>query len=347
MVLVLALAGVIWFGGQLAGLSGAKRGALLGILFLIVLLLQIGLPDGHGLRAATGGSAELWLLLAGAAALVWLYRLGLAALRRRAQSQPAPPQGTFTATELDRYARHIVLHDIGGPGQKRLKQARVLVIGAGGLGSPALIYLAAAGVGTIGIVDDDVVDNSNLQRQVIHRDADIGRPKVLSAADAMQAQNPKVTVNPYRRRLDEDIAADLFPAYDVILDGTDNFSTRYLVNRAAVAAGRPLVSGALGQWEGQISVFDPARDAPCYRCIFPQAPAPEQAPACSAAGVLGPLPGVIGTMMAVETIKLITGAGAPLRGQMLIYDALWGETRRIGLKRRADCPDCGTERTTG
>ena len=217
----------------------------------------------------------------------------------------------------------------------------VLVIGAGGLGSPALLYLAAAGVGTIGVIDDDVVDSGNLQRQVIHRDAHIGMPKVFSAEAAMKALNPYVTVRPYKRRLTEEIAGALLADYDLVLDGTDNFDTRYLVNRAAVARGLPLVSGALSQWEGQVSVFDPKTGGPCYRCIFPEAPAAGLAPSCAEAGVLAPLPGVIGSMMAVEAIKQITGAGQVLRGEMLIYDALWGETRKIALKRRAECPDCG------
>jgi len=217
----------------------------------------------------------------------------------------------------------------------------VLVVGAGGLGSPALLYLAAAGVGTIGVVDDDVVDNSNLQRQVIHRDADIGKPKVFSAEAAMKAQNPAIEVRPYQRRLDEATARELFAEYDVILEGSDNFDTKYMVNRAAATAGKPVIGGALSQWEGQISTWDPARGGPCYQCVFPEAPAPGLAPTCSQAGVIGPLPGVIGTMMAVETIKEITGAGEGLTGRLMIYDALYGETRVIKVKPRADCPVCG------
>ena len=215
------------------------------------------------------------------------------------------------------------------------------MVGAGGLGAPALQYLAAAGVGTIGVIDDDVVENANLQRQVIHKDASIGTPKVFSAEREMTAQNPFITVRPYHRRLTEEIASDLLTDYDIVLDGTDNFDTRYLVNAACVAAGLPLISGALSQWEGQLSVFDPARGAPCYRCIFPQAPASHLAPSCAEAGVLGPLPGVVGAMMAAEAIKLITGAGTSLRRQMVIYDALYGESRTIEVARRADCATCG------
>jgi molybdopterin/thiamine biosynthesis adenylyltransferase len=352
MLLVLFVAALIWGLGALMGVSRSARSTLLVALFGLVLLVQMVLPDGHPAREATGGSPALWLLLAGFAALIAVYGRGLAALRRRAETAEQPAlepegSGTFSETELDRYARHIVLREIGGPGQKRLKNARVLVIGAGGLGAPALQYLAAAGVGTIGVIDDDLVENANLQRQVIHNDADIGMPKVFSAQQAMLAQNPGVTVRPYHRRLTGEIAADLFVDYDLILDGTDNFETRYLSNATAVAAGTPLISGALSQWEGQLSVFDPARSGPCYECIFPEAPAPGLAPSCAEAGVIGPLPGVIGAMMAVEAIKVVTCAGVPLRGQMLIYDALYGETRTIRLKPRETCPICGGKRQTG
>ncbi|EBA18748.1 molybdopterin biosynthesis protein MoeB, putative [Roseobacter sp. SK209-2-6] len=264
-------------------------------------------------------------------------------LRTRAQPKEPPMSDaapTFSGTELERYARHIVLRELGGPGQKRLKQAKVLVIGAGGLGAPALQYLAAAGVGTIGVIDDDIVENANLQRQVIHRDKDIGTPKVFSAQAAMEAQNPYVIVRPYHRRLDAEIATELFSEYDLILDGTDNFDTRYLVNRTAVALGKPLISGALSQWEGQLSLFHPKQGGPCYQCIFPEAPAMGLAPSCSEAGVIGPLPGVVGSMMAVEAIKHITGAGMVLRDELLIYDALYGESRKIRLSRNEECPIC-------
>lgn len=344
MLLVFSLAALIWFGGQLFGAARGLRLTLLAILYVAVLALNLTLPEGNGLRVATGGSATPWLMLGGFAVLIALYARVLRALRARVQPEDPdtmPSSSKFTETELNRYARHIVLREIGGPGQKKLKQARVLVIGAGGLGAPALQYLAAAGVGTIGVVDDDIVENANLQRQVIHRDEDIGKPKVFSAQAAMLAQNPMVVVKPYHRRLTDEIAADLFADFDVVLDGTDNFETRYLTNRVAVQLGKPLISGALAQWEGQISVFDPAHDAPCYQCIFPEAPAEGLAPSCAEAGVIGPLPGVIGSMMAVEAIKLITDAGAPLRGEMLIYDALYGETRKIRLSCRPDCPICG------
>lgn len=347
MLLVFALAAALWGIGWAMKAPRQARWLMIGLLLVGVVAAHIVLPDGNALREATGGSADFWLILIGAGVLVALYSRVLTRVRAQAQAsqeetKPAAPTGTFTETELDRYARHIVLREVGGRGQKALKQARVLVIGAGGLGAPALQYLGAAGVGTLGIIDHDVVDNANLQRQVIHADAMIGTPKVFSAQAAIEAQNPYVDVRPYHRRLEEEIAEELFADYDIILDGTDNFATRYLANRVAVKLGKPLVSGALAQWEGQISVFDPAEGAPCYQCIFPEAPAPHLAPSCAEAGVIGPLPGVIGAMMAVETVKLITDAGEPLRGAMLIYDALYGETRRIRLAPRSDCPICGS-----
>lgn len=345
MLLVLGLFAVVWGLGHLLKAPKQVVGLIIALIYVAVLGLHVSFPDGHPLREATGGSAALWLILGGAAALVFAYMRGLRWLRSRVQ-KPATaetPQGPFSDIELNRYARHIVLREVGGLGQKRLKDAKVLVIGAGGLGSPALMYLAAAGVGTIGVVDDDAVDNSNLQRQVIHQDQAIGMPKVHSAAEMMRAQNPFVTVLPYERRLAEEDAADLIADFDLVLDGTDNFNTRYLVNRVCVAQGKPLISGALSQWEGQVSVFDPKNDAPCYQCIFPDAPAAGLAPSCAEAGVIGPLPGVIGSMMAVEAIKVITGAGSVLRGEMMIYDALYGETRKIQLKRRPDCPVCGAD----
>ncbi|MBY6113547.1 HesA/MoeB/ThiF family protein [Mameliella alba] len=346
MMLVLGLAAMIWGIGHLMKAPRAARGYMLGLLYVGVLAVQVILPAGHRLREATGGSAAPWLILGGFGALGLAYALGLRWLKARAvekTSAEAPVQdpGKFREGELERYARHIVLRELGGPGQKRLKEARVLVVGAGGLGSPVLLYLAAAGVGTIGVIDDDEVDSGNLQRQVIHSDARIGMPKVFSAQAAMEGINPYITVKPYKRRLDAETVSALLEDFDVVLDGTDNFETRYMVNKACVAAGKPLISGALSQWEGQVSVFHPAEGGPCYQCIFPEAPAPGLAPSCAVAGVLGPLPGVVGSMMAVECIKLIAGAGAVLRGEMLIYDALWGETRKIGLKRRESCPVCG------
>ena len=243
--------------------------------------------------------------------------------------------------EIDRYARHIILREIGGPGQAKLKAARVLVVGAGGLGSPALLYLAAAGVGTLGIVDDDTVALSNLQRQVLHVSARVGALKTESAAAALGALNPHVAVEPHALRLTEANAAALVGAYDLVLDGSDNFATRAAVNAACVAARRPLVGAAIGQWEGQLSVWAPHLGAPCLACAFPETPAPGLAPSCAEAGVVGALPGVLGAMQALEAIKLITGAGQPLLGRLMLYDALWAEVRTITVPRRADCAVCG------
>lgn len=342
MGFVLVMAAGLWGLGAVMKAPHRARWAMIGMLYLGVLLVQV-LPGDNPLRQMTGGSLAEWLTLGGAVALIAGYRVILRKLRDKAQPQveEAPSGGPFSATELERYARHITLREIGGPGQKRLKEARVLVIGAGGLGSPALMYLAAAGVGTIGVVDDDAVDLSNLQRQVIHSDERLGMPKVFSAERAMRAINPHIDIRPYHRRLTEDDARALFAEYDLILDGTDNFDTRYMVNRVAVETKTPLISAAITQWEGQISLYDPAGGAPCYQCVFPKAPAPELAPSCAAVGVMGALPGVVGSMMAVEAIKELGGAGESLRGRMLFYDALYGENRQVTLKRRADCPVCG------
>ena len=344
MVLALVIAAAIWGFGILARVPVRVRCIQIAGLWVAIVLLHLVLPTAHPLRVNLGGSAAPWLMLGAAAGLVWGYMVVLRRLRRRALTvEPAAtnaPKPLFSAAELDRYARHIVLREVGGPGQKKLKEARVLVLGAGGLGAPALQYLAAAGVGTIGVIDDDVVEVSNLQRQVIHNDARIGQPKVFSARQAMLELNPHIEVLPYNRRFTADIANDLIADFDLVLDGTDNFDTRYLANRAAARAGKPLISGALSQWEGQLSVFDPAQGAPCYECIFPKAPAAGLAPSCAEAGVMGTLPGVVGAMMAGEAIKLITGAGQVMRGDMLIYDALYSETRRMKLSRRVDCPVC-------
>jgi molybdopterin/thiamine biosynthesis adenylyltransferase len=325
------------------GTPRSARWVMIGILLVAVIGVQSALPDGHPLREATGGNAAIWLIVTFIGGLIWAYSRVIAWLRARVgaeEEQPAAQQGSFSDAELNRYARHIILREIGGAGQKALKSSKVLVIGAGGLGAPALQYLAAAGVGTIGVIDDDTVENTNLHRQIIHKDASIGMPKVFSAQAEMTAQNPFIDVLPYNRRLDAASASELIAEYDLVLDGTDNFDTRYLVNATCVAAGIPLISGALSQWEGQLSVFDPAKGAPCYQCIFPQAPAPHLAPSCAEAGVIGPLPGVVGAMMAMEAVKIITGAGAPLRGQMVIYDALYAENRTIRIAPRSDCPIC-------
>lgn len=346
MITVLLIAAAILVLGRVMGVSRRAQISVLITLFTAVVFFQLTLPAGNPLREATGGSLTNWLILAAVGAAVLAYRKGLAHLRARHEAtqkdvEPTRRDGAFKPEELQRYARHIILREVGGSGQKKLKEARVLVIGAGGLGAPALQYLAAAGVGTIGIIDDDVVDSSNLQRQVIHTDARIDMPKVFSAQEALQAQNPFVEIRPYNRRLEPDMAVDLFSDYDLILDGTDNFDTRYLVNETCVDLGLPLISAAITQWEGQISLYDPAHDAPCYACVFPKRPDPGLVPTCAEAGVMGALPGVIGSMMAVEAIKAVTGAGETLAGRLLIYDALYSETRTIGVKRNPECSVCG------
>jgi molybdopterin/thiamine biosynthesis adenylyltransferase len=288
------------------------------------------------------GWVKFWGSVAVIGVLVVLYGEAVRALRRRKVMAPeAPRPDRFSEAELQRYSRQILLREIGGPGQKTLKAARVLVVGAGGLGSPTLMYLAGAGVGTIGVIDEDVVEGSNLQRQIIHADKRIGTPKVFSAEIAMRALNPFIEVRPYNRRLDETNAVELIGDYDLVLDGTDDFDTRYLVNRACVAAGVPLVSGALTQWEGQLGLYDPAAGGPCYACVFPVRPASGLVPTCAEAGVAAPLPGIIGAMMAMEAIKYLTGAGETLAGRLMIHDALYAETRVITVRRRVGCPVCG------
>lgn len=350
MVLFLALAALIWGLGRLMKTPPQARFILIGILYLLVVGLLIVLPQDAPLRQTLGGSANEWLAVGLLGAVVLGYSVVLRRLKTRVrpENRTTPPvdapdtDAPLNDAELDRYARHIILRELGGPGQRALKRSKVLVIGAGGLGAPVLQYLAGAGFGIIGVIDDDIVSASNLQRQVIHRDADIGRPKVFSARDAMLALNPHIFVRPYNRRLTEEIATELVSEYDLVLDGSDNFETRYLVNAACVAAGVPLVSGAIAQWEGQISIYDPANGAPCFACVFPKAPALGLAPSCAEAGVIGPLPGIVGSMMAAEALKLISGAGSSLRGTLLIHDALEGESRRIAVARRPDCAVCGS-----
>lgn len=353
-MLVLALAAALTGLGLVLRLPGRAILAMVAALWAGVMLAHLLLPAGAPLRMSLGGSAESWFVIGLAAALGAGYRQLLAFARRRAPepavtAPPAPrpaPAGGFAPEELQRYARHIVLRELGGPGQGRLKAARVLVVGAGGLGAPVLLYLAAAGVGTLGVIDDDEVSLSNLQRQILHAEARLGMPKVFSAVEALRAVNPHVAVRPHHRRLTAEAAPALLADYDLVLDGSDNFATRLLVNAACVAAGKPLISGAITQWEGQVALFDPARGGPCYACIFPEEPAAGLAPSCAEAGVVGALPGVVGSMMAVEAIKLIagiaaSGSGADLRGRMMFYDGLWGEHRTIGLKPRPECPVCG------
>ena len=252
---------------------------------------------------------------------------------------------SFTEDQVRRYARHIILPGIGGDGQQKLMDASVLVIGAGGLGSPASMYLAAAGVGTIGLVDFDEVELSNLQRQLLHDTSDVGRPKVDSGKERLDDINPNVEVVAHKTLLTSDNAFDILGDYDVIVDGTDNFPVRYLVNDATQMLGKPLVYGSIYQWEGQASVFLPGQEAPCYRCLFPEPPPPGTVPSCAEGGVFGVLPGIIGSVQAVEAIKLILGVGEPLAGRLLIYDALSNEFTTVNLRWDPDCPVCGKHPT--
>ncbi len=252
--------------------------------------------------------------------------------------EPAPP---LRPDQFDRYRRHLSLPEMGLEGQQKLLEARVLLIGAGGLGCPLALYLAAAGIGRLGLVDDDVVDASNLQRQVLYQTSDVGRPKVEVARERILALNPDVEVVAYRERLASSNALEVFENYDVVVDGTDNFPTRYLSNDACVLLGKPNVYGSIFRFEGQASVFD-ARIGPCYRCLFPEPPPPGAVPSCAEGGVLGVLPGIIATIQATETIKLLIGKGRSLSGRLLVYDALGMEFNEFKLKKDPDCPVCGT-----
>ncbi|MBI5165340.1 MAG: molybdopterin-synthase adenylyltransferase MoeB [Magnetospirillum sp.] len=245
----------------------------------------------------------------------------------------------FTEEQIQRYSRHILLPEIGGTGQARLLGSRALVVGAGGLGSPVILYLAAAGVGTIGIVDDDVVELSNLQRQVLHTTARLGTPKVDSAAAAVAAINPDVRVETLRTRLDKDNARALIAGYDIVADGSDNFPTRFLVNDACRLEGKPLVSAAILRFDGQLSTYKPG--GPCYRCIFREAPPAGQVPTCSSAGVLGAIAGTLGALQATEVVKELLGIGESMSGRLLIVDALAVAFRTVRVKRDPGCPLCG------
>jgi molybdopterin/thiamine biosynthesis adenylyltransferase len=245
-------------------------------------------------------------------------------------------QPMFSDAEVERYARHLVLRELGGPGQQRLKRARVLIVGAGGLGAPAALYLAAGGVGALGLVDHDEVALSNLQRQVLYATADIGAAKVDAAAGRLAALNPEITVTPHAMRLDRGNAGALVRAYDLVLDGVDDFTTRHTVNAACVAAGRTLVSGAVARWSGQVGAF---AGQPCYQCLVPESP--PDAETCATVGVVGALTGVIGSMMAMEAIKLIAGAGESLLGRLMIYDGLAGMAHTARVAADPACPVCG------
>ena len=258
----------------------------------------------------------------------------------RDRGLPVVTPRSLTQEQKERYSRHILVPEIGLEGQLKLLDAKVLLLGAGGLGSPTALYLAAAGVGTLGLVDDDVVDASNLQRQVIHNTERIGMPKTESARKAIEALNPDVNVIEHNGRLDSGNVIELLSDYDVVVDGADNFPTRYLLNDASVRLKKPVVSASILSFDGQISTFVPF-EGPCYRCLYPTPPPPELAPSCGAAGVLGVLPGIMGMLQALEVFKLVTGAGAPLVGRLLLFEALGTEFTELKVRRDPDCPICG------
>ena len=259
-------------------------------------------------------------------------------------TEAKPEPATLTNDEILRYSRHLIMPEVGMEGQQKLKAARVLCIGAGGLGSPLALYLGAAGVGTLGIVDFDVVDYTNLQRQIIHTTADVGRKKLDSAAEKLKAINPFLNIRKFETRLSSENALELFRDFDIIADGTDNFPTRYLVNDACVLTGKPNVYGSIFRFEGQASVFA-TKGGPCYRCLYSDPPPPGLVPSCAEGGVLGILPGLVGVIQATEVIKLILGKGEPLIGRLLLIDALGMKFRELKLRKNPDCPACGTHRT--
>ena len=254
------------------------------------------------------------------------------------------PAAELSVNEVKRYSRHLIIPDVGMTGQKRLKNSKVLCVGAGGLGSPALLYLAAAGVGTLGVIDFDVVDESNLQRQIIHGQSDVGRPKALSARDSIKEVNPYITVLVHEEALTTDNVMEIFSGYDLIVDGTDNFSTRYLVNDACVLLGKPYVWGSIYRFDGQASVFW-SEYGPCYRCLYPEPPPPGMVPSCAEGGVLGVLCASIGSIQVTEAIKVLTGIGEPLVGRLMIYDALEMNYRTLNIKKDPDCAICGEKPT--
>ncbi|MGA7078011.1 MAG: molybdopterin-synthase adenylyltransferase MoeB, partial [Terriglobales bacterium] len=257
---------------------------------------------------------------------------------------PATSETVLSNDEILRYSRHLIMPEVGMEGQQKLKAAKVLCIGAGGLGSPLALYLTAAGVGTLGIVDFDVVDYTNLQRQIIHTTNDVGRKKLDSAAEKLKAINPFLNLRTFDMKLTSANALELFREFDIVADGTDNFPTRYLVNDACVLTGKPNVYGSIFRFEGQASVFA-TKDGPCYRCLYPEPPPPGLVPSCAEGGVLGILPGLVGVIQATETIKLILGQGDSLAGRLLLVDALGMKFRELKLRKNPECPICGTHRT--
>ena len=333
-----------WFIAGYFGVSKNLRAASVFITLTCILGTLFLIPETNSFSIIMGGWAP-WATISFTFCLIFLFRFFINGLRNKSNDlyfSDAKEAEEFSTQELERYSRHIILKELGGLGQRRIKDSSVLVIGAGGLGAPVIQYLAASGVGTIGIIDHDKVSLSNLQRQVIYSTKQVGEQKVFSAADAIYKLNSNVNIRPYNRRLNSEIAEEIFSEYDVIVDGTDNFETRYISNSAAVKTKKPLVSGALSQWEGQVSVFAPHEAGPCYECVFPTPPKDNLVVTCSEGGVFSPLPGVIGSVMAVETLKLLSHSGDVLLGQMFIYDGLKGESRKIKINPSKKCPICST-----
>lgn len=331
----------------IAGFLGYSRRIIkymLAGLWLIIVAIAAMIPNS-GLGRSIG-DLRYWLIGGGVAALIIGYRMILRRLRANVVEPEAPAaadNSTMSDAELDRYARHMVLREIGGSGQMRLREARVLIVGAGGLGAPVCLYLAAAGIGRLTVADDDIVSLSNLQRQVIFRDNQRGEGKAQSAAANMCALNPQIQISALPRRI---TTADsgMIAEYDLVIDGTDSFASRAEINQACITAGVPLIAGAISQWEGQVTLYDPHQGGPCFACLFPQEPAAGLAPPCAEAGVVGALPGVVGSIMALEAIKYLTRAGQGLRSRMLIFDGLYGESRMIKLAAREGCPVCASHR---
>jgi molybdopterin/thiamine biosynthesis adenylyltransferase/rhodanese-related sulfurtransferase len=330
-----------WNGGHLPGAKHVSRG-------LLELRIEEAVPekDTPLVLYCAGGNRSL---LAGQTLRTMGYtdvrslHGGYAAWARA--GLPTEQDRVLTPDQRDRYSRHLTLPQVGLAGQAKLLDAKVLLVGAGGLGSPAALYLAAAGVGTLGIIDHDVVDRSNLQRQVIHDTPRIGTPKAESARETLERLNPDVSVRPYNERLNLANVQHLLKAYDLVVDGSDNFDTRYLLNDAAYFAGKPVVHGSIFRFEGQMITLHPSSDGPCYRCIFPEMADGDDAPNCSEAGVLGVLPGTVGLIQATEALKLILGIGDPLIGRLLHYDALRLRFREFAISKDPDCPLCGTNPT--
>jgi molybdopterin/thiamine biosynthesis adenylyltransferase/rhodanese-related sulfurtransferase len=328
--------------------AGAIPGALLVPRGLLELQIEQKLPD-RGARVVVYCAGGVRSALAAKT----LAELGYTAVesadpgfnRWRELGFPVEVPPSLTDAQRERYARHLLLPEVGEVGQAKLLASKVLLLGAGGLGSPAALYLAAAGVGTLGVADPDVVDASNLQRQVLHATSRVGRPKVESAAQAIADLNPDVRVVPFRERVDSSNVERIFEGFDVVVDGCDNFPTRYLVNDASVFLKKPVVHGSIFRFEGQVTVFSPHTGGPCYRCLYPEPPPPELAPSCQEAGVLGILPGVVGLLQATEVVKLLLGRGSPLVGRLLTYDSLRMKFTELRLRKDDACPVCGSAPT--